>query len=54
MVLATTILDDTGKAPASELAALHHERWEIETASDELEIHLHGAQIVLRSKTPEI
>lgn len=49
--LATTILDP-GKAPAGELAALYHERWEIESAFDELKTHLRGAQIVLRSKTP--
>jgi hypothetical protein len=41
-------------APAKELAALYHERWEIETALDELKTHLRGAQIVLRSKTPEL
>jgi hypothetical protein len=51
--LATTILDP-GKAPAEELAALYHERWEIETAFDELKTHLRGAQIVLRSKTPDL
>jgi hypothetical protein len=33
---------------------LDHERWEIETALDELKTHLRGAQIVLRSKTPEL
>jgi hypothetical protein len=33
--LLTTILDPD-KAPAKELAALYHERWEIETALDEL------------------
>jgi IS4 transposase len=49
----TTILDPT-QAPATELAALYHERWEIETALDELKTHLRGAQIVLRSKTPEL
>jgi Insertion element 4 transposase N-terminal/Transposase DDE domain len=49
--LATTILDPD-KAPAGELAALYHERWEIETAFDELKTHLRGAKIVLRSKTP--
>ena len=42
------------KAPAEELAALYHERWEIETAFDELKTHLRGAQIVLRSKTPDL
>jgi hypothetical protein len=51
--LVTTILDHT-QAPASELAALYHQRWEIETALDELKTHLRGAQIVLRSKTPEL
>ena len=51
--LITTILDPK-QAPAKELAALYHERWGIETALDELKTHLRGAQIVLRSKTPEL
>ena len=51
--LVTTILDPK-KAPAEQLAALYHERWEIETAFDELKTHLRGAQIVLRSKTPNL
>ena len=51
--LATTILNPN-KAPASELAALYHERWEIETAFDELKTHLRGARIVLRSKAPDL
>lgn len=51
--LITTILDPAA-APAKDLAALYHERWEIETALDELKTHLRGAQIVLRSKTPEL
>lgn len=51
--MVTTILDHT-QAPAAELAALYHERWEIETSLDELKTHLRGAQIVLRSKTPEL
>ena len=51
--LITTLLDPE-QAPAKELAALYHERWEIETALDELKTHLRGAQIVLRSKTPEL
>ena len=49
----TTILDQE-KAPATELAALYHERWEIETAFDELKTHLRGARIILRSKTPDL
>lgn len=51
--LLTTILDPE-QAPAQELAALYHERWEIETALDELKTHLRGAKVVLRSKTPEL
>jgi len=49
-----TTISDPMAAPAEELAALYHERWEIETALDELKTHLRGAQIVLRSKTPEL
>jgi len=51
--IVTTILDPEA-APARELAALYHERWEIETALDELKTHLRGAKIVLRSKTPDL
>jgi hypothetical protein len=51
--LVTTILDPHD-APAGELAALYHERWEIEGALDELKTHLRGAQIILRSKTPDL
>ncbi len=51
--LLTTILDHEA-APAAELAALAHERWEIETALDELKTHLRGSRIVLRSKTPDL
>lgn len=51
--LATNILSPK-KAPAHELAALYHERWEIETALDELKTHLRGAKMVLRSKTPDL
>lgn len=51
--LVTGILDVT-QAPAEELAALYHDRWEIETAFDEFKTHLRGSGIVLRSKTPEL
>jgi hypothetical protein len=49
-----TSLLDPAQAPATELAALYHERWEIETALAELKTHLRGAKIVLRSKTPDL
>jgi len=49
-----TTIPDPDEAPASELAALYHERWEVESALDELKTHLRGSKIVLRSKTPEL
>jgi Insertion element 4 transposase N-terminal/Transposase DDE domain len=49
--LLTTILDPR-KAPAAELAALYHERWEVEGLLDELKTQQRGAKVVLRSKTP--
>jgi hypothetical protein len=51
--LVTTLLDYE-QAPAVELAALYHDRWEIETTFDELKTHLRGSRIILRSKTPEL
>ncbi len=51
--LVTTVLEPE-RAPAAELAALYHERWEMETAFDELKTHLRGGQRILRSKTPEL
>lgn len=51
--LMTSILDHEA-APAEELAALYHERWEIETSFDELKTHLLSGETRLRSKTPEL
>jgi hypothetical protein len=50
--LVTSILHPE-QAPAEELAPLH-DRWEMETALDELKTHLRGARIVPRSKTPDL
>ncbi len=50
--LITTIMDPE-QAPADELAALYAERWEIETALDELKTHQRGPKVVLRSKTSD-
>ena len=50
--LLTTILDLTTR-PRRELAVLYPERWEFETALDELKIHQRGPRVVLRSKAPE-
>ncbi len=49
----TTLLEPA-QAPAAELAALYHERWEIEGALAELKTQLRGARVVLRGKTPEL
>lgn len=51
--LITTLLDPVG-APAQELAALYQSRWTIETTFAEMKTTLKGADVVLRSKTPEL
>lgn len=51
--LVTNILDAT-QAPALELAALYHERWESEGVFDEFKTHLRANSTVLRSKTPDL
>ena len=51
--LITSILDHT-EVSADELAAAYTQRWEIETAFDELKTHQRGPRAVLRSKSPEL
>lgn len=51
--LLTTLLDPA-RAPAAELAALYHERWEIESTYDEIKTHLLGRHPILRAKTPAL
>jgi len=51
--LLTTLLDPQ-LAPAMELAALYHQRWEVEAVFDELKTHLRQGRRVLRSKTPDL
>ncbi len=50
--LVTTLLDPK-QAPAKELIALYHERWEVELCIDEHKNHLRLAQQPLRSRRPE-
>jgi hypothetical protein len=50
--LVTSLLDPV-LAPAAELAALYHQRWELEGALGELKTHQRGPRAILRSKTPE-
>ena len=51
--LVTNLLNPEA-APALELAALYHERWEIESVFDEFKTHMRSASTVLRSKTPDL
>jgi hypothetical protein len=53
IVLLTTILDP-GDAHADELAAIYHQRWEEETAFDQVKTHLRGPGKVLRSRLPDL
>jgi hypothetical protein len=53
IVLLTTIVDPTA-ARADELAAAYHDRWEEETANDQLKTHLRGPGRILRSRLPEL
>ena len=48
-----TTIPDPDAAPAGELGALYHERWEIENALDELKVHQRGPRVVLRSRHPD-
>jgi hypothetical protein len=51
--LFTTILDPNDVS-AVDLAAAYTQRWEIESAFDELKTHQRGPRIVLRSKSPDL
>jgi hypothetical protein len=53
IVLLTTITDPAA-ASAGELASAYHERWEEETANDQLKTHLRGPGRVLRSRLPDL
>lgn len=51
--LFTTVMDP-GDIGAQELAVAYTQRWEIETAFDELKTHQRGARVVLRSRSPDM
>ena len=51
--LFTTMLDPT-EVSATELAVAYAQRWEIESAFDELKTHQRGSKMVLRSKSPAL
>jgi hypothetical protein len=50
--LLTSLLDST-RYPASEIAELYHERWELELGFDEIKTHTLDREEALRSRTPE-
>ncbi|ABW12831.1 transposase IS4 family protein [Parafrankia sp. EAN1pec] len=50
--LVTTILDPDA-APATDLAALYSDRWEVETLLDEIKVHQQDGRLVLRSRAPD-
>jgi hypothetical protein len=56
IVLLSTILEPGGHdgARADELAVAYHQRWEEETANDQLKTHLRGPGRVLRSRLPDL
>jgi hypothetical protein len=51
--LVTTLLEPTA-APAAELAALYHERWESEGTFAELKVSLPGQRVMLRSRRADL
>lgn len=51
--LVTTLLDHE-QAPAPQVAAVYHQRWEIENSYSELKTRLRGASFILRSRSPEL
>jgi hypothetical protein len=53
VILVTTITDVT-LAPAPELAAAYHQRWEHETGNQQLKTYLRGPGRVLRSHSPDM
>jgi hypothetical protein len=53
IVLLSTIVKPAD-ARCDELAAAYHDRWEEETANDQLKTHLRGPGRVLRSRLPEL
>ncbi len=54
LICVVTTITDPHDIPALELAAAYHQRWEEESAFDELKTDLRGRGQVLRSQTPEL
>src|SRR3954470_274927 len=54
LIALLSTITDPADARADELAAAYHERWEHETANDQLKTHLRGPGRVLRSRLPDL
>ena len=54
LIVVLTTITDPADAKADELAAAYHQRWEEETANDQLKTHLRGPAKVLRSRLPDL
>ncbi len=54
LITLLSTITDPDQARADELAAAYHQRWEQETANDQLKTHLRGPRKVLRSKLPDL
>lgn len=54
LIVVVTTLTDHHEVPAMELAAAYQQRWEEESALDEIKTDLRGRGEVLRSKTPDL
>jgi hypothetical protein len=54
LIALVTTITDLRHAPAPELAAAYHERWEHETGNAQLKTYLRGPGKVLRSKSPDM
>jgi hypothetical protein len=54
LIALITTITDPADARADELAAAYHDRWEEETANDQLKTHLRGPGRLLRSRLPDL
>ena len=54
LIVVVTTITDPDQLPALELAAAYQQRWEEESALDELKTDLRGRGEVVRSKTPDL
>jgi Transposase DDE domain len=54
LIVVVTTITDPDQLPALELAGAYQQRWEEESALDEIKTDLRGRGEVLRSKTPDL